>query len=153
MAAKATEYRIDAFGKKEYNQKLTEQETPLADIPNMPARAVKPLTDNGVLTVSELLNSEEEKLLGIKGIAESTLEKIYDAVQSFIEANQAEEKNDEEIQVEFSDLDDVDINSKSEENPDEKSTEETLEEKTSNEPLSETNAKQLSEDKLEKVQS
>ena len=140
LAAKATEYRIDAFGKKEYNQKLTEQETPLADIPNMPARAVKPLTDNGVLTVSELLNSEEEKLLGIKGIAELTLEKIYDAVQSFIEANQAEEKNDEEIQVEFSDLD-------------EKSTEETLEEKTSNEPLSETNARQLSEDKLEKVQS
>jgi len=119
----------------------------------MPARAVKPLTDNGVLTVSELLNSEEEKLLGIKGIAELTLEKIYDAVQSFIEANQAEEKNDEEIQVEFSDLDDADINSKSEEKADEKSTKETLEEKTSNEPLSETNAKQLSEDKLEKVQS
>ena len=42
---------------------------------------------------------------------------------------------------------------KSEEKPDEKSTEEILEEKTSNEPLSETNPRQLSEDKLEKVKS
>ena len=120
LAANATEYRIDAFGKKEYEQKQTEQEMPLANIQNMPARAVKPLADNGVSTVSELLNSEEERLLEIKGIAETTLEKIYDAVQSFVEANQAEEKNEEEI---------------------------------SNEPLSETDAKQSSENKLEKAQS
>ncbi len=153
MAARATEYRIDAFGKKEYEQKLTEQETPLANIPNMPTRAVKPLIDSGISTVSELLNSEEEKLLEIKGIAESTLEKIYDAVQSFVEANQAEEKNEEEIQVESLDLDNTKINSKSEQSPDEKSTEETPEEEISNEPLSETNTKKSSEDKLEKVQS
>ena len=124
LAAKATEYRIDAFGKKEYEQKLTEKETPLADIQNMPARAVKPLADNGVSTVSELLNSEEERLLEIKGIAELTLEKIYNAVQSFVEANQAEEKNEKKIP----------------------------EEEISNEPLSDTNAKESSEDKLEKVQ-
>jgi len=153
LAAKATEYRIDAFGKKEYEQKLTEKETPLADIQNMPARAVKPLADNGVSTVSELLNSEEERLLEIKGIGESTLEKIYNAVQSFVEANQAEEKNEEEILVEFSDSDNIEVNSKSEQNPDEKSTKKTPEEEISNEPLSKTNAKQLSEDKLEKVQS
>jgi len=153
LAAKATEYRIDAFGKKEYEQKLTEKETPLADIQNMPARAVKPLADNGVSTVSELLNSEEERLLEIKGIGESTLEKIYNAVQSFVEANQAEEKNEEEILVEISDSDNIEVSSKSEQNPDEKSTKKTPEEKISNEPLSKTNAKQLSEDKLEKVQS
>ena len=153
LAAKATEYRIDAFGKKEYEQKLTEKETPLADIQNMPARAVKPLADNGVSTVSELLNSEEERLLEIKGIAEATLEKIYSAVQSFVEANQAEEKNEEEILVEISDSDNIEVSSKSEQNPDEKSTKKTPEEEISNEPLSKTNAKQLSEDKLEKVQS
>jgi hypothetical protein len=111
------------------------------------------LIDSGISTVSELLNSEEEKLLEIKGIAESTLEKIYDAVQSFVEANQAEEKNEEDIQVESLDLDNTKINSKSEQSPDEKSTEETPEEEISNEPLSETNTKKSSEDKLEKVQS
>ena len=135
LAAKATEYRIDAFGKKEYDQKLTEKETPLADIPNMPARAVKPLADNGVSTISELLNSEEERLLEIKGIGDSTLEKIYNAVQSFVEANQAEEKNEEEILEEFSDSDNIEVNSKSEQNRDDKST------------------KKTPEDKLEKVQS
>jgi len=119
----------------------------------MPARAVKPLADNGVSTVSELLNSEEERLLEIKGIGESTLEKIYNAVQSFVEANQAEEKNEEEILVEISDSDNIEVSSKSEQNPDEKSTKKTPEEEISNEPLSKTNAKQLSEDKLEKVQS
>ena len=153
LAAKSTEYHIDAFGKKEYEQKLTEQEMPLANIQNMPARAVKPLADNGVSTVSELLNSEEERLLEIKGIAETTLEKIYDAVQSFVEANQAEEKDDEEIQVGLSDSDNIEINSKTEQNTDEKNTKKTPEKEISNEPLSETNAKQSSEDKLEKVQS
>ena len=61
----------------------------------MPARAVKPLKENGITTISELLNAEEEKLLEIKGIADTTLEKIYDAVQAFVEANQAEEAKEE----------------------------------------------------------
>ena len=63
LAANVTEYRIDAFGKKEYERKRIEQETPLADIPDMPARAVKPLKEKGITTISELLNAEEEKLI------------------------------------------------------------------------------------------
>ena len=92
-------------------------------------------------------------LEGDELVHEQDLEKIYDAVQSFVEANQAEEKNEEEIQVEFSDSDNIEINSKSEQNPDEKTTKKTPEEEISNELLSETNTKQSSEDKLEKVQS
>ena len=90
LAANVTEYRIDAFGKNEYERKNVEQGKLLADIPRMPARAVKPLAESGITTVSVLLNSDEEKLLGIKGIAATTLEKIYDAVQSFVEENQKE---------------------------------------------------------------
>jgi len=90
LASNVTEYRIDAFGKNEYERKNAEQEKLLADIPNMPARAVNPLAKSGISTVSELLNSDEEKLLEIKGIASTTLEKIYDAVQSFVEENQNE---------------------------------------------------------------
>jgi N utilization substance protein A len=95
LAAEVTEYRIDAFGKKEYDRKQNEQDALLANIPDMPARAVKPLSENGISTVSELLNTEEDNLLEIKGIADTTLEKIYNAVQSFVEANQAEEKIEE----------------------------------------------------------
>ena len=102
LAADVTQYRIDAFGKKEYDRKNMEQETLLADIPDMPTRAVKPLADSNISTVSELLNSEEEKLLEIKGIADTTLEKIYDAVQTFVENNQNvdnEESEEESIET------------------------------------------------------
>jgi N utilization substance protein A len=105
LASNVTEYRIDAFGKNEYERKNAEQEKLLADIPSMPARAVNPLAKSGISTVSELLNSDEEILLEIKGIAATTLEKIYDAVQSFVEENQNE--NSEE---------DVSLKSDSEEN-------------------------------------
>jgi len=54
----------------------------------MPKRAVKPLYENDIKTVSELLNTEEEKLIEIKGITETSLEKIYNAIQSFVEKNQ-----------------------------------------------------------------
>ena len=99
LASNVTEYRIDAFGKNEYKRKNAEQEKLLADIPSMPARAVNPLAKSGISTVSELLNSDEEKLLEIKGIAATTLEKIYDAVQSFVEKNQ-NETSEEEVSLE-----------------------------------------------------
>lgn len=98
LASNVTEYRIDAFGKKEYERKQLEQETLLENIENMPKRAVKPLYENDIKTVSELLNTEEEKLIEIKGITETSLEKIYNAIQSFVEKNQ--------ISTEVSDEDD-----------------------------------------------
>ncbi|MFQ6611536.1 MAG: transcription termination factor NusA [Fidelibacterota bacterium] len=88
LASRVIGYRIDAFGKIEYERKQTEQNTLLADIPNFPARAVKPLSENGVLNVSDLLKSDEDKLLKIKGVSELTLEKIYDSVQAFVETNE-----------------------------------------------------------------
>ena len=96
LASKVTEYRIDAFGKKEYERKQVEQETLLSEIDKMPKRAIKPLEENEIKTVSELLNSDEERLLEIKGISEASLEKIYDAVQTFVEKNESKESDEEE---------------------------------------------------------
>ena len=96
LASKVTEYRIDAFGKKEYERKQVEQETLLSEIDKMPKRAIKPLEENEIKTVSELLNSDEERLLDIKGISETSLEKIYDAVQTFVEKNESKESDEEE---------------------------------------------------------
>ena len=96
LASKVTEYRIDAFGKKEYERKQVEQETLLSEIDKMPKRAIKPLEENEIKTVSELLNSDEERLLEIKGISETSLEKIYDAVQTFVEKNESKESDEEE---------------------------------------------------------
>ena len=134
LASNVTEYRIDAFGKNEYERKNAEQEKLLADIPSMPARAVNPLAESGISTVSELLNSDEEKLLEIKGIAATTLEKIYDAVQSFVEKNQNETPEE-----------DVSLKSDSEEN---ENLSEGIEAKGNDSPSPDADP-----DKLEKVES
>lgn len=134
LASNVTEYRIDAFGKNEYERKNAEQEKLLADIPSMPARAVNPLAESGISTVSELLNSDEEKLLEIKGIAATTLEKIYDAVQSFVEENQNETPEE-----------DVSLKSDSEEN---ENLSEGIEAKGNDSP-----SPDVDPDKLEKVES
>ena len=54
LASTVTEYRIDAFGKNEYENKQIEQETLLSDIKNMPKRPIKPLEENNIKTVSDL---------------------------------------------------------------------------------------------------
>ena len=100
LASTVTDYRIDAFGKKEYERKQLEQETLLGEIKNMPKRAIKPLEENDIKTVSDLLNSDEEKLIEIKGITETSLEKIYDAVQTFVEENQSEKIAEDAIDSE-----------------------------------------------------
>ena len=134
LASNVTEYRIDAFGKNEYERKNEEQEKLLADIPSMPARAVNPLAESGISTVSELLNADEEKLLEIKGIAATTLEKIYDAVQSFVEENENETPEE-----------DVSLKSDSEEN---ENLSEGIEAKGNDSPSPDADP-----DKLEKVES
>ena len=90
LASKVTGYKIDAFGKVEYARKQAEQEMLLANLENFPKRSIKPLQDNDINTISDLMNSEEEKLVEIKGVTEKTLEKIYDCIQLFIEKNQKE---------------------------------------------------------------
>ena len=134
LASNVTEYRIDAFGKNEYERKNAEQEKLLADIPSMPARAVNPLAKSGISTVSELLNADEEKLLEIKGIAATTLEKIYDAVQSFVEENENETPEE-----------DVSLKSDSKEN---ENLSEGIEAKGNDSPSPDVDT-----DKLEKVES
>jgi len=134
LASNVTEYRIDAFGKNEYERKNEEQEKLLGDIASMPARAVNPLAESGISTVSELLNADEEKLLEIKGIAATTLEKIYDAVQSFVEKNQNETPEE-----------DVSLKSDSEEN---ENLSEGIEAKGNDSPSPDADP-----DKLEKVES
>ena len=96
LAANVTNYKIDAFGKKEYERKQVEQETLLSTIDNVNKDIIKLLKENDINTVSELLNASEDSLLEINGLSEDYLEQIYDNVQSFIEQNQLDEDNKSE---------------------------------------------------------
>jgi len=93
LAANVTNYKIDAFGKKEYERKQIEQETDLSAIDNVKKTAINLLNENEINTVSDLLNSSEDSLLEIDGINESILEELYDNVQQFIEKNAAEDES------------------------------------------------------------
>ena len=96
LAANVTDYKIDAFGKKEYERKQKEQETPLSSIENINTDLASVLSKNDIITVSELLNATEDELLSINEIDEETLESLYDNVQTFIENNQLAEQEPEE---------------------------------------------------------
>lgn len=85
LASRVTGYKIDAFGKKQYERQQNDQKTQLTSIPNFPVELVKPLADNDIVTVAELLNANEHKLLDIAGMNSDKLEECYNVVQSFIE--------------------------------------------------------------------
>ena len=99
LASRITNYRIDAFGKKEYDRNQKQQATPLAEIPDFTSAKAKLLYAAGIVTVSDLLNGDEEEILAIDGMGEKTLEDAYNLVAAFIEADNAEEI-EEEVDVE-----------------------------------------------------
>lgn len=107
LAANVTNYKIDAFGKKEYERKQVEQETELSTINSVNVDSINTLNENSIITVSDLLNTSEDSLLEIKGIDEVKLEEIYDNVQKFIEKNQVDDAN-ENSEIDTDIVEDVD---------------------------------------------
>ena len=87
LASEVTNYKIDAFGKNEYERNKQEQEKLLSDIDGISKKYSDLLIENSINSVSDLLNADEEKLLAIKGITEKSLESLYNKVQDFIEEN------------------------------------------------------------------
>ena len=111
LAANVTNYKIDAFGKKEYERKQVEQETELSTINSVNIDSIKTLNENSIITVSDLLNTSEDSLLEINGIDEVKLEEIYDNVQKFIEENQVDDFN-EVSEIDTDTVEEVDLTKK-----------------------------------------
>ena len=99
LASRITNYRIDAFGKKEYDRNQKQQATPLVEIPDFTPAKAKLLNDAGIVSVSDLLNADEKEILAIDGFGEKTLEDVFNLVANYIEANNEEEVK-EEVNVE-----------------------------------------------------
>jgi N utilization substance protein A len=94
LASRITEYRIDAYGRNDYERKQAEQNTDLIEIPGISATAAKNLATVDVHTISDLTESDESDLLNAKGVSESLLEKIYTAVEAFIEREIPQDEDD-----------------------------------------------------------
>jgi N utilization substance protein A len=99
LASRITNYRIDAFGKKEYDRNQKQQATPLAEIPDFTSAKAKLLNAAGIVTISDLLNADEKEILAIDGFGEKTLEDAFNLVAAYIEADN-EEEVEEEVNVE-----------------------------------------------------
>jgi N utilization substance protein A len=94
LASRITEYRIDAYGRNDYERKQADQNTDLIEIPGISATAAKNLATVDVHTISDLTESDESDLLNAKGVSESLLEKIYTAVEAFIEREIPQDEDD-----------------------------------------------------------
>ena len=96
LASKITDYRIDAYGVKQYERIQEDQKSLLTEIDGVDQTTAELLNSIGVTVVSELLDADMDDLLSAQGIDDESLDKIYEAVQSFIEREV--ETNDEEVE-------------------------------------------------------
>ena len=95
LASRVTGYRIDAFGVNQYKRLQDDQNTSLSEIDGITVNIAKSLGDSGIKTVSDLMEADEESLLEIKGVASSTIEKVYSSVQLFIEREEKTLENED----------------------------------------------------------
>ena len=99
LASKITEYKIDAYGVKQYERIQEDQKTPLSDIESVDNEIAKILEESGISLVSDLLDSDMDNLLNLNGIDEQTLDSIYESVQDYVERKIEPEKEDDEIDL------------------------------------------------------
>lgn len=99
LASRVTGYRIDAYDEKEYEKQQRDQSTLLKDVPGFPATAIPGLDEMNIRTVADVTSADEDDLLAARGVGETTLDKIYTAIQNFIEASEQDEDSPEPAPV------------------------------------------------------
>ena len=92
LASKVVGYRIDAYGVQQYNRLQDDQNTFLADIDGIEDELSKSLASNGIKTVNDLMDADEESLVDLKGVTSEKLDNVYSMVQAFIEREVEEGK-------------------------------------------------------------
>ncbi len=90
LASKVVGYRIDAYGVNQYKRLQEDQNTLLADIDGITNILSKSLAGNGIKTVNDLMDAEEESLIDLNGLTSEDLDNVYSLVQSFIERTDEE---------------------------------------------------------------
>ncbi len=95
LAVRVTGYRIDAYGKTEYERQQKEQGTYLSHIEGITEETVAALSTAGIVTLSDVTSSSDEVLLAVPGINDNEVEQIYNAIQDFIERGDESESGDE----------------------------------------------------------
>jgi N utilization substance protein A len=106
LASQLTEYRIDAYGVKQYERIQEDHKTSLSEIEGVSPEVSDGLSSIGINVVSELLDADMDVLLSVNEVDEDSLDSIYEAVQSFVERqleSQLEDEESEEIHIDADD--------------------------------------------------
>tara|TARA_Y100000588_G_scaffold395321_1_gene523266 strand:- start:37362 stop:38693 length:1332 start_codon:yes stop_codon:yes gene_type:complete len=93
LASRLVNFRIDAFGKTEYEKQQKEQNTLISDLPDLVSEIVDKLENIGINNVSEVLSADEELITGPNGIKPESLEMLYSAIQNFLSKDDLNEES------------------------------------------------------------
>ena len=96
LASKLTEYKIDAYGVRQYERIQEDQNTFLKEIEGVDKDIVSILNSMKIEIVSDLLDADMDVLLRSGKIDENTLDGVYEAVQNFVEREVIEDLEDVE---------------------------------------------------------
>jgi len=99
LASKITDYKIDAYGVKQYERIQEDQNTQLINIESMDSNTARLLDNAGISLVSDLLDSDMDNLLNIDGIDENLLDSTYESVQSYVEREIVSEDIEEDVDL------------------------------------------------------
>ncbi len=95
LAARVTGYRIDAYGKDEYEKQQRDQGTALSEIPDFDSDLTEKLSAVNINTVAEALAADEDQFLAAEGVTAEQIDIIYDSIQNFIEGTTESEQVEE----------------------------------------------------------
>ena len=99
LASKLTDYKIDAYGVRQYERIQEDQKTFLKEIEGVDKDIVSILNSMKIEIVSDLLDADMDVLLRSGKIDENTLDGVYEAVQNFVEREVIEGVEDDENEL------------------------------------------------------
>lgn len=101
LASRLTGFKIDIYGRAEYEKQQRDHATELSDVPDAETRLVNLLSKLDIITIGDLTGANEEELVKERGITEQGLEKLFDAIQAYIESTAVDEDAADEEEEEF----------------------------------------------------
>ena len=99
LASRIVDYRIDAFGKTEYEKQQKEQNTLISELPDLSSDIIKSLGKLGINNISEVLAADENKIMGPDGISPELMETVYNTIQLFLTGDESIDELDENLEI------------------------------------------------------
>ena len=92
LASRITDYKIDAYGVKQYERIKEDQKTELKDIDGIGNSLSSILSSLAINTVSDLLEADMDVLMSNDGLNEELLDLAYESVQIFVERDTSQKE-------------------------------------------------------------